>query len=108
MCGIFGVWHRDADHVPSNVDLCESARLLHHRGPDSNGTYAAAGVGLAFTRLTFLDPDARSNQPLWDATGRYCVVFNGEIYNFKELRQGLESEGVRFRTTSDTEDFCKA
>jgi asparagine synthase (glutamine-hydrolysing) len=103
VCGIFGVWYRDADHVPSDVDLRESARLLQHRGPDSNGTYAAAGVGLAFTRLTFLDTDARSNQPLWDPTGRYCVVFNGEIYNFKELRKELEAEGVRFRTTSDTE-----
>lgn len=103
MCGIFGVWSQDADRVPSNIDLCESARLLQHRGPDSNGVYAAPGVGLAFTRLTFLDTDPRANQPLWDATGRYCVVFNGEIYNFKELRQGLESQGVRFRTTSDTE-----
>ena len=103
MCGIFGVWYGDADHVPSNTDLSESARLLQHRGPDSSGTYAAPGVGLAFRRLTFLDTDARANQPLWDPTGRYCIVFNGEIYNFKELRQGLEAEGARFRTTSDTE-----
>ena len=103
MCGIFGVWYRDADRVPSITDLSESARLLQHRGPDSSGTHAAPGVGLAFRRLTFLDTDPRANQPLWDPTGRYCVVFNGEIYNFKELRQELEAEGVRFRTTSDTE-----
>ena len=103
MCGIFGVWYGDADHVPSNADLSESARLLQHRGPDSSGTHAAPGVGFAFRRLTFLDTDQRANQPLWDPTGRYCVIFNGEIYNFKELRQELEAEGVRFRTTSDTE-----
>jgi len=103
VCGIFGVWYQDADRAPSHTDLYESARLLQHRGPDSSGIYAAAGVGLAFRRLTFLDTDARANQPLWDPTGRYCIVFNGEIYNFKELRQGLEAEGAKFRTTSDTE-----
>jgi len=103
VCGISGVWFEGADRVPSNTDLSESATLLQHRGPDSGGTYAAPGIGLAFRRLTFLDTDARANQPLWDSTGRYCVVFNGEIYNYKELKKELEAEGVRFRTTSDTE-----
>ncbi|MEO8302731.1 MAG: asparagine synthase (glutamine-hydrolyzing) [Betaproteobacteria bacterium] len=103
MCGIFGIGYHDAKRVPPAEQLRESARRLLHRGPDATGVFASAGVGLAHTRLSFLDVDARSNQPLWDAGGRYCLVFNGEIYNFAELRRELEAGGVAFRTTGDTE-----
>jgi asparagine synthase (glutamine-hydrolysing) len=103
VCGIFGASFQDAGQVPSEARLRETSRLLRHRGPDADGIFAAPGLGFAHARLTFLDVDARSNQPLWDATGRYCVIFNGEIYNYKELRRSLEGEGASFRTTSDTE-----
>lgn len=103
MCGIFGVVYADPTRVPDEDKLWESAKSLNHRGPDASGIHAEPGVGFAHTRLSFLDVDPRSNQPLWDATGRYCVVFNGEIYNYKQLRAGLEERGVEFRTTSDTE-----
>lgn len=103
MCGIFGVIFRDRDDVPCEARLRESARRIRHRGPDADGIYAAPGVGFAHTRLSFLDVDARSNQPFWDETGRYCLLYNGEIYNFAELRSELEAAGVRMRTTGDTE-----
>lgn len=80
-----------------------SAELLSHRGPDNSGIFANGAVGLAHTRLSLVDLNTRSNQPFWDSTGRFCLIFNGEIYNFRDLRQNLEKQGVAFKTTSDTE-----
>jgi asparagine synthase (glutamine-hydrolysing) len=103
MCGIFGILaHGPAAAVDrSRLDL--TACLLEHRGPDHHAVFADDRVGLVHTRLALVDLDARSNQPFWSQDGRYCLVFNGEIYNFRELRQELEADGVAFRTTSDTE-----
>ena len=83
--------------------LNATIELLRHRGPDDEGTMVDHGVGFAHTRLSLLDLNQRSAQPFWDETGRYCIVYNGEIYNFKALRTELEQRGVVFRTTSDTE-----
>ena len=102
MCGLFGIVHSE-DSVPCTERLLESGRLLAHRGPDANGVHSARGIGMAHTRLSFLDPEERANQPMWDAERRYCLVFNGEIYNYRELRLPLEARGVVFRTGSDTE-----
>ena len=76
---------------------------MHTRGPDAEGLWTSAGVVLGHRRLAILDLDARANQPMVSIDGRYTIVFNGEIYNFRELRRELEAEGVAFRTTSDTE-----
>lgn len=78
---------------------------LQHRGPDNFGMITIPGTGcsLGHTRLSIVDLDPRSNQPFVSPCGRYIIVFNGEIYNFRNLRQTLEQKGVRFRTTSDTE-----
>lgn len=103
MCGIFGVVFRQRSVRPPADLLAESGRRLGHRGPDAQSVYAGEGVGLAHTRLSFLDVDSRANQPFWDATGRYALVFNGEIYNYRELREELTGRGVEFLTTSDTE-----
>ena len=103
MCGIFGVVYRDRRERPPIAPLGESARRMRHRGPDATGEHAAPGVGLAHTRLSLIDVDPRSNQPFWDVTGRYSLIFNGEVYNYRELRAELEAGGVRFRTSSDTE-----
>ncbi len=102
MCGIFGIVY-ESDTRPAEKALCQSAKLLRHRGPDAEAVYASTGVGLAHTRLTLVDPDPRSNQPFWDETRRYVLVYNGEVYNFRQLRADLEKAGVRFHTTSDTE-----
>jgi asparagine synthase (glutamine-hydrolysing) len=73
------------------------------RGPDAAGVWTGNGVALGHRRLAIQDLDARSNQPMVSTDGKYCITFNGEIYNFHELRRELEAEGAAFRTTSDTE-----
>ncbi len=108
MCGIFGVVYRDCARSPSEDLLRASARALAHRGPDAHGVYKQNGAGLAHTRLSLVDLNERSNQPFWDATRRYVIVFNGEIYNFQDLRGELEQLGHRFRTSSDTEVLLEA
>lgn len=103
MCGIFGVVYRDGTTVPALDRLKATTELLQHRGPDSAGVYQQPGIGLAHTRLSLVDLNERSGQPFWDPTGRYGLVYNGEIYNFRELRRSLEARQIQFRTTSDTE-----
>ena len=103
MCGIFGIVYTNGKSEPCEERLRHSAELISHRGPDGSGIYHEAGIGLAHTRLSLVDLNKRSDQPLWDPECRYCLVYNGEIYNFQELREELVDRGVRFRTTSDTE-----
>lgn len=102
MCGIFGVL-RDDDRTPAEESLRESVRLLQHRGPDAQAIHAAPGIGLASARLSLVDPEPRSHQPFIDPSGRYALVYNGEVYNFRELAEQLVRDGVELRTTSDTE-----
>lgn len=103
MCGIVGVLYSDSTR-PANEDrLRRAAALIATRGPDGVGVHAADGVGFAHTRLSLVDLDERSNQPFWDPSGRYCLVYNGELYDFREMRDALKERGVEFRTTSDTE-----
>jgi asparagine synthase (glutamine-hydrolysing) len=100
MCGIFGF----VGSFPPTV-LVSMATALAHRGPDDRGLHAdgAQGIGLGQTRLAIIDLSAAGHQPMADARSRYLVVFNGEIYNYRELRAELEREGVAFRGHSDTE-----
>jgi asparagine synthase (glutamine-hydrolysing) len=83
--------------------LHETARLLSHRGPDHTALHADRGIGLVHTRLSLVDLHSRSHQPFWDRGGRYCLAYNGGVYNFRALRADLERDGITFRTTSDTE-----
>lgn len=76
---------------------------MRRRGPDAEGIWQEPGVWLGHRRLAILDLDVRSNQPMHSVCGRYVIVFNGEIYNFRALRGELAATGVQFRTTSDTE-----
>ena len=78
---------------------------MHARGPDAEGIFVdeSAGISLGHRRLSILDLDARANQPMTSADGRYLIVYNGEIYNFRELREQAQADGLRFRTQSDTE-----
>jgi len=103
MCGIFGIVFSDGESEPCEERLRQSAALIGHRGPDGSGVYREAGIGLAHTRLSLVDLSTRSDQPFWDPQRRYALVYNGEIYNFKELREDLADRGVQFHTTSDTE-----
>ena len=81
---------------------------LGHRGPDAQGVVTRMHVGLVHRRLAVIDLDCTSNQPMADGSGRYWIVYNGEIYNYRELRAELEGLGARFRTRSDTEVILEA
>ncbi len=100
MCGIVA-W----SGVVDPVRLEEAVRRLAHRGPDDEGLWwdERAGVGLGHRRLAIIDLSPAGRQPMWDATGRVAIVFNGEIYNYRELRQDLAARGFVFRSQSDTE-----
>jgi asparagine synthase (glutamine-hydrolysing) len=102
MCGICGQFNFEtgAAVVPGNVKAM--AGTIAHRGPDDDGYFFSGSVGLGFRRLSIIDL-AGGHQPMSDADETVWVIFNGEIYNFQELRQELESRGHRFRTKSDTE-----
>jgi asparagine synthase (glutamine-hydrolysing) len=104
MCGILGLL---GDHASAR--LCPD--LLRHRGPDRTGVWSAPSnqpqATLAHTRLAILDLSAGGNQPMHSDCGRYVFVFNGEIYNFLELRAELEASGHRFCTATDTEVFLE-
>ena len=104
MCGIAGFVPTPGASIAPAIDA--TRRMTDHmrrRGPDAEGLWSSAGVVLGHRRLAILDLDARANQPMVSADGRYAIIFNGEIYNFRELRRELEADGVAFRTTSDTE-----
>ena len=101
MCGFAAFFEKDRVFDRPLMDAVD--RDLFHRGPDGGGRCDQPGFSLLFRRLAIMDPEARSDQPFWDAEKRYVIVFNGEIYNFKTLRMALEQAGVSFRTQGDTE-----
>ena len=106
MCGLVGFLQSPDE---AELLLCQHARrmadTLSHRGPDAAGVWAdaSAGIALGFRRLAILDLSPTGHQPMCSADDRYVAVFNGEIYNYRDLRVELEQCGARFRGTSDTE-----
>ena len=112
MCGICGLLHtkRDAPAEQLGAIVDAMAGTLDHRGPDDAGRWVDAAAGLAFghRRLSIIDLSATGHQPMTSACGRYVIAYNGEIYNFREVRQILEQRGQRFRGHSDTEVLLAA
>lgn len=109
MCGIAGMASTDLDGAtPESADTAvrRMTEALAHRGPDAQGVWRGSRVVLGHRRLSIIDPDPASHQPFRSADGRYVLVYNGEIYNFRELREGLT--GHSFRTRSDTEVLLAA
>lgn len=104
MCGICGLFHFDDQPVDERVLTAMNARL-RHRGPDDDGTFIAGGLGLAMRRLKIIDI-AGSDQPLHNEDGAIQLVFNGEIYNYRELRRQLAARGHRFHTDGDGETIA--
>lgn len=104
MCGFAG-W-LDSGAGDRSV-LERMTATLTHRGPDASGYYLNGPVGLGHRRLAVIDP-AASRQPMQSPDGRYVLAYNGELYNFRELRRELRSQGVRFRTRGDTEVLLQA
>src|SRR5689334_5924065 len=97
MCGIAGFLN-----FKQSAAMARAAnRVQRHRGPDAQGVWACDQIGLASERLSIIDLNDRANQPL--AKGDLVIVFNGEIYNFRQLRKELEAQDVTFETESDTE-----
>lgn len=103
MCGITGVFAFNLLGKFNMIHVTAATIALEKRGPDAHDVYTDEFVGLGHRRLSIIDTSAVANQPMWDAQKRYCIVFNGEIFNYKELRQGLEAQGVQFVSSSDTE-----
>lgn len=110
MCGVAGALQSGLRDEQWQQRLAEMGRRLAHRGPDDDGLWcdADAGVGLAHRRLAILDISARGRQPMTSASGRYRMVYNGEIYNFRALRDDLRSRGNHFQTGTDTEVLLAA
>lgn len=104
MCGFIGFW---SDSEKSEKLLNDSLALLQHRGPDA-AVFDQYGLkkgflGLGHVRLSIIDTSEHANQPFHSACGRYSLIFNGEVYNYKELREELVNKGYKFLTDSDTE-----
>jgi len=104
MCGIVGLWNLDGEPVSLAQLECFTDSLAH-RGPDGNGFYTdrEAGLGLGHRRLAIIDTSEKGRQPMSFGEERYWITFNGEIYNFLELKVELEQAGYQFKTDSDSE-----
>ena len=112
MCGITGAWHLDGRQSSDALEdtVRRMADTLRHRGPDDEGVWTDPDVGLALghRRLSIIDLSAEGHQPMVSRSSRYVLSFNGELYNFVELRESLERAGHRFRGGSDTEVLLAA
>lgn len=111
MCGITGFWTPEGLNADAaRTILVAMTDTIRHRGPDDADTWIdpAAGIALGFRRLAIIDLTPTGRQPMTSASGRHVIVFNGEIYNFHELRRELADLGVRFRGRSDTEVLLEA
>ena len=113
MCGIAGILVRNGRLAPELLE--QATNSLAHRGPDDSGTVilhedmpVPTDIGLGNRRLAILDLSPLGHQPMRDPETGNWMVYNGEIYNFREVRQALENEGVSFRSNSDTEVLLKA
>src|SRR5947209_18719371 len=106
MCGIFGEIRTSGD--VSLLDLSRATQSMHSRGPDAVGTFVQGPVGFGHRRLSILDLAPTSQQPMVDNELGLGVVFNGCIYNFRELRSELEGTGYRFFSVGVTEVILKA
>ena len=107
MCGIAGLFHVGTPKPVDPARVRQMTDTLAHRGPDGSGVWTARGVGLGHRRLSIIDLEG-SPQPMHSADGRATIVFNGEIYNFAELRRELAGLGAVFRTDGDTEVILAA
>lgn len=108
MCGIVGVVPRsNSDPDKLNKLLKMMADTIVHRGPDDEGFFVASNIAIGMRRLSIIDVEG-GHQPMTSASGSKTIVFNGELYNYLSLRKELESEGIRFKTSSDTEIVLEA
>ena len=107
MCGIIGIVNLSRESVNEKI-LWEATDSLAHRGPDGRGIYIDDFVGLGHRRLSIIDLSERANQPMQTEDKNFIITYNGEVYNFKELKKELEKEGVGFKSQSDAEVILKS
>ena len=103
MCGIAGIYNYHSSKEPSTEQSVKKMlSLINHRGPDESGVYLGKNLGIGSVRLSIIDLSS-GQQPMSDDSGRYWIVYNGEIFNYLELKSKLEAKGIRFKTSCDTE-----
>src|ERR1700682_4339979 len=107
MCGICGIFEPGRETPIDCATLKSMADTITHRSPDDEGFYSNPGIGLGFRRLSIIDV-AGGHQPLSNEDGKIWIIFNGEIYNYRDLTAQLEAKGHVFRTRSDTEAIVHA
>lgn len=107
MCGLACIIEL-GNRAPPPDALGKLSRRLTHRGPDDDGTLVSGTVGMVFRRLAIIDLSASGHQPMLSSSGRYAIIFNGEIFNYVELRAELQRKGHVFRSSSDTEVLLNA
>jgi asparagine synthase (glutamine-hydrolysing) len=107
MCGIAGLITKNGA-LPDEGVLRRMTEGMKHRGPDGEGIWAAPGVGLGHRRLAIIDLSDRASQPFTSADGKFVIVYNGEVYNYRELRVELAERGAAFKSDSDTEVVLEA
>lgn len=103
MCGICGIFRPSGIAEQEQHIIQAMTQLLRHRGPDHQATYSDGRIALGHDRLSVLDLTAAAHQPMHSSDGRFILVYNGELYNYRELKKELEGVGINFQTSSDTE-----
>jgi asparagine synthase (glutamine-hydrolysing) len=107
MCGITGIFAFNLVGKFNKIQISNATQAIQKRGPDYQEVYHDEWVGLGHRRLSIIDTTAVAHQPMWDESKRYCIVFNGEIFNYQSLKQELERKGYTFFSHSDTEVLLK-
>ena len=102
MCGISGIYRWDEQSADER-EISAMLEKIKHRGPDDQGRWMGGRVGLGFVRLSIIDLSEAGHQPMKSEDDRYILTFNGEIFNYIEIRDELKAAGVTFRTETDTE-----
>ena len=112
MCGICGIYFLDRERAVDEPLLTRMAHSMRHRGPDDEGvffiSFAEGSVGLGHCRLAILDLSRAGRQPMCDPAKRFWITYNGEVYNYKEIREALVRDNFQFRTKTDTEVILAA
>ena len=103
MCGIVGRYNFRSHASVNRDQLKKMCRLLVHRGPDEQGEFTDGPLGFGHRRLSVIDLTTAACQPMTSEDGQFCITYNGEVYNFRELKARLEQRGYRFHSASDTE-----
>jgi asparagine synthase (glutamine-hydrolysing) len=103
MCGITGIYAFNLVGKVHKINVTAATIALEKRGPDFQDIHLDDWVGLGHRRLSIIDTSECGHQPMWDNSKRYCIIFNGEIFNYKELKQSLDAKGIQFKSQSDTE-----